>query len=145
MRLSIATKVFLGFAAVLATSALVSVFGIVQSDTPGIKQLFTELASVMSGIGHPDAAATSYTHTEGSTGKQWTAVRAFTAHGAYVFLQLGQAVDGLTPAIGLVAKAIDDDVASRGGESFGRGKAETLRRSRDEHAFALKHGSRLPL
>jgi hypothetical protein len=57
--------------------------------------------------GHPDAAATSYTHTEGSTGKQWTAVRAFTAHGAYVFLQLGQTVDGLTPAIGLVAKAID--------------------------------------
>jgi hypothetical protein len=34
-------------------------------------------------------------------------VRAFTAHGAYVFMQLGQPVDGLTPAVGLVAKAID--------------------------------------
>jgi phospholipid/cholesterol/gamma-HCH transport system substrate-binding protein len=31
-----------------------TVFGIVQNDTPGIKQLFVELASVMSGIGHPD-------------------------------------------------------------------------------------------
>ena len=31
-----------------------TVFGIVQNDTPGIKQLFIELASVMSGIGHPD-------------------------------------------------------------------------------------------
>jgi phospholipid/cholesterol/gamma-HCH transport system substrate-binding protein len=29
-------------------------FGIVQNDTPGIQQLFRELASVMSGIGHPD-------------------------------------------------------------------------------------------
>jgi ABC-type transporter Mla subunit MlaD len=31
-----------------------TVFGIVQNDTPGIRQLFEELASVMSGIGHPD-------------------------------------------------------------------------------------------
>ena len=31
-----------------------TVFGVVQSDTPGIQQLFRELASVMSGIGHPD-------------------------------------------------------------------------------------------
>jgi virulence factor Mce-like protein len=31
-----------------------SVFGVVQKDTPGIRQLFTELASVMSGIGHPN-------------------------------------------------------------------------------------------
>lgn len=30
------------------------VFGVVQQDTPGIQQLFRELASVMSGIGHPD-------------------------------------------------------------------------------------------
>jgi hypothetical protein len=57
--------------------------------------------------GHPDAAATSYSLTEGSTGKQWTAVRAFTAHGPYVFMQLAQAVDGRDPAIGMVAKAID--------------------------------------
>lgn len=30
------------------------VFAVVQSDTPGIAQLFNELASVMSGVGHPD-------------------------------------------------------------------------------------------
>ena len=57
--------------------------------------------------GHPDTVAASYTLTEGSTGKQWSAVRAFTAHGTYVFMQLAQAVDGLDPAVGLVAKTID--------------------------------------
>jgi hypothetical protein len=31
--------------------------------------------------GHPDTKAASYTQTEGSTGKRWNAVRAFTAHG----------------------------------------------------------------
>jgi phospholipid/cholesterol/gamma-HCH transport system substrate-binding protein len=31
-----------------------TLFGIVQQNTPGIKQLFIELASVMSGIGHPN-------------------------------------------------------------------------------------------
>jgi len=31
-----------------------TVFGVVQNDTPGIQRLFRELASVMSGIGHPD-------------------------------------------------------------------------------------------
>jgi virulence factor Mce-like protein len=31
-----------------------TVFAIVQQDTPGIQQLFRELASMMSGIGHPD-------------------------------------------------------------------------------------------
>jgi phospholipid/cholesterol/gamma-HCH transport system substrate-binding protein len=36
-----------------------TVFGIVQNDTPGIKQLFIELASVMSGIGHPDEAGSN--------------------------------------------------------------------------------------
>ncbi len=57
--------------------------------------------------GHPDTQAASYTQTEGPTGKQWSAVRAFTAHGPYVFMQLAQAVDGMDPALGLVAKAID--------------------------------------
>jgi hypothetical protein len=57
--------------------------------------------------GHPDAQAASYTQTEGSTGKRWGAVRAFTAHGPYVFMQLAQAVDGIDPALGLVAKTID--------------------------------------
>ncbi|MDT5185269.1 MAG: hypothetical protein QOI29_3427 [Mycobacterium sp.] len=57
--------------------------------------------------GHPDAQAASYTQTEGSTGKQWNAVRAFTPHGPYVFMQLAQSVDGPDQAVGLVAKAID--------------------------------------
>jgi len=57
--------------------------------------------------GHPDTKAATYTQTEGSTGKKWSAVRAFTAHGQYVFMQLAQAVDGMDPAIGLVAKTID--------------------------------------
>jgi hypothetical protein len=33
--------------------------------------------------GHPDTKAASYSLTEGSTGKQWNAVRAFTARGPY--------------------------------------------------------------
>ena len=57
--------------------------------------------------GHPDAQAASYTQTEGSSGRRWSAVRAFTAHGQYVFMQLAQAVAGMDPAIGLVAKTID--------------------------------------
>src|SRR5437588_12703115 len=36
-----------------------TMFGIVQQDTPGIKQLFIELASVMSGIGHPNEPGTN--------------------------------------------------------------------------------------
>jgi hypothetical protein len=57
--------------------------------------------------GHPDAQAASYTQIEGSTGKRWSAVRAFTPHGQYVFMQLAQAVDGMDQAVGLVAKTID--------------------------------------
>jgi hypothetical protein len=57
--------------------------------------------------GHPDTVAASYTQAEASTGKQWSAVRAFTPHGQYVFMQLAQASDGMDPAIGLVAKTVD--------------------------------------
>jgi len=57
--------------------------------------------------GHPDTQAASYTQTMDSTGKKWSAVRAFTAHGQYVFMQLAQAVDGLDPALGIVAKTVD--------------------------------------
>jgi predicted small secreted protein len=57
--------------------------------------------------GHPDAQAASYTQTEGSSGKRWSAVRAFSAHGQYVFMQLAQAVDAMDAATGLVAKTID--------------------------------------
>lgn len=35
-------------------SGATTLFGIVQQNTPGIKQLFIELASVMSGVGHPN-------------------------------------------------------------------------------------------
>jgi hypothetical protein len=57
--------------------------------------------------GHPDTKAAGYTQTETATGKKWNAVRAFTAHGQYVFMQLAQAVDGQDKAVGLVAKTID--------------------------------------
>ena len=57
--------------------------------------------------GHADAQAATYIQTEAATGKKWSAVRAFTAHGPYVFMQLAQAVDGTDPALGLVAKTID--------------------------------------
>lgn len=57
--------------------------------------------------GHPDAQAASYTVTENKTGKKWAAVRSFTAHGSYVFMQLAQVADGLDPALGLVAKTLD--------------------------------------
>jgi hypothetical protein len=57
--------------------------------------------------GHPDTKAATYTQTVGPSGKRWGAVRAFTAHGQYVFMQLAQAVDGIDAASGLVAKTID--------------------------------------
>jgi hypothetical protein len=57
--------------------------------------------------GHPDAQAASYTQTEDATGKRWSAVRAFTPHGQYVFMQLAQVVDAMDAAIGLVAKTVD--------------------------------------
>jgi hypothetical protein len=57
--------------------------------------------------GHPDTVAASYTQPEASTGKQWSAVRAFTPHGVYVFMQLAQAIDGMDPAIRLVAETLD--------------------------------------
>jgi hypothetical protein len=50
--------------------------------------------------GHPDTLAASYPD------KQWTVVRAFTAHGPYVFMQQARAT-GLESAVGLVVKAID--------------------------------------
>jgi hypothetical protein len=57
--------------------------------------------------GHSDTQAASYTQTQESTGKRWNAVRAFTAHGEYVFMQLAQAVDSADTALGLVAKTVD--------------------------------------
>jgi virulence factor Mce-like protein len=40
-------------------SGAATVFGAVQNDAPAIQQLFRELASVMSGIGHPDEAGSN--------------------------------------------------------------------------------------
>lgn len=57
--------------------------------------------------GHDDTAAVSYPMADGPAGKQWTAVRAFTAHNEYVFMQLAQASDGVDPAVGLVAKTVE--------------------------------------
>jgi len=57
--------------------------------------------------GHPDAQAASYSVTENKTGKKWAAVRAFSAHGPYVFMQLAQVADGNDAALGLVAKTLD--------------------------------------
>jgi hypothetical protein len=57
--------------------------------------------------GHPDAQAASYSITENKTGMKWAAVRSFTAHGPYVFMQLAQVADGNDAALGLVAKTLD--------------------------------------
>jgi hypothetical protein len=57
--------------------------------------------------GHPDAVAASYAVTEEATGKHWTAVRAFTAHGPFVLMQFAQAVEGLDRAAALIAKTLE--------------------------------------
>lgn len=57
--------------------------------------------------GHPGTVASTYPFTpQGSTEPRAT-IRAFTPHGAYVFMQFVQSVDGLDAATGLVVKAID--------------------------------------
>ncbi|MGV0849222.1 DUF7373 family lipoprotein [Mycolicibacterium phlei] len=56
--------------------------------------------------GQPDSQAVSYTGTHRGGGK-FGAVRAFTAHGPYVFMQLAEATDGVDAAAQLVAKAIE--------------------------------------
>ncbi|HYZ66974.1 MAG TPA: hypothetical protein VE666_04070 [Mycobacterium sp.] len=83
-----------------AATAAATQFGDIAANTgDGVQR--AEIA------GHPDTKAATYTQTQGSTGRPWSAVRAFTPHGEYVFMQLAQAVDGKDPAIGLVAKTID--------------------------------------
>ncbi|AMO58872.1 Uncharacterised protein [Mycolicibacterium phlei] len=56
--------------------------------------------------GHPEAQAVSYTGSHRAGGK-FGAVRAFTAHGPYVLMQLAEATGGVEDAAQLVAKAID--------------------------------------
>ncbi len=57
--------------------------------------------------GHPEAAAVQYDYTPHGADHPWSVVRSFTPHGAFVFMQLAQAADGLDAATGLVTKAID--------------------------------------
>ena len=56
--------------------------------------------------GHPDTMSASYVE-KAPSGTQLTSVIAFTAHGAYVLMQLAQSVDGVDPAVGMIAKTID--------------------------------------
>jgi hypothetical protein len=55
---------------------------------------------------HPDAQANTYSLLDRQAGR-WNAVRSFTAHGAYVLMQLAQSTDGVDPATALVARSID--------------------------------------
>jgi hypothetical protein len=56
--------------------------------------------------GHPESRATSYT-TVDRQGQRWNAVRAFTSHGPYVFMQLAQSTEGAPQATELVAKTVE--------------------------------------
>ncbi|OBG12527.1 hypothetical protein A5765_14310 [Mycolicibacterium celeriflavum] len=56
--------------------------------------------------GHPEARATSYTASDRTIGS-FGAVRSFTAHGPYVFMQQAQATAGIDAAARLVAKSIE--------------------------------------
>ncbi|SEH55946.1 hypothetical protein SAMN04489835_1424 [Mycolicibacterium rutilum] len=55
---------------------------------------------------HPEARASSYTGTDRASGP-FGAVRSFTAHGPYVFMQLAQVTAGVEAATGLIVKAIE--------------------------------------
>ncbi|MCV7278834.1 hypothetical protein H7J88_04130 [Mycolicibacterium flavescens] len=55
---------------------------------------------------HPDTRASSYTGVDRASGP-FGAVRSFTAHGPYVFMQLAQATAGVEAATELVVKSID--------------------------------------
>lgn len=55
---------------------------------------------------HPEARAASYTGVDRASGP-FGAVRSFTPHGPYVFMQLAQASAGIEAAGALVAKAIE--------------------------------------
>ena len=57
--------------------------------------------------GHPEAAASSYPFTPRGSDRVRTAIRSFTPHGPYVFMEFVQSVDGFDAAAALVAKAID--------------------------------------
>ncbi|MCT7661260.1 DUF7373 family lipoprotein [Mycobacterium deserti] len=56
--------------------------------------------------GHDDAQANSFVMIDRDAGR-WNAVRAFTAHGSYVFMQLAQSTESVDGATALVAKTLD--------------------------------------
>jgi hypothetical protein len=56
--------------------------------------------------GHPESQASSYSTIDRQS-KQWNAVRAFTAHGPYVFMQLAQSSESVPQAAQLVGKTVD--------------------------------------
>ncbi len=60
--------------------------------------------------GHPETQATRYTVTERDSGRRWSNVHAFTAHGPYVLLQTSESTDGFDKAIELVGKTLDAQV-----------------------------------
>jgi hypothetical protein len=57
--------------------------------------------------GHPDTAAFSHTYEQPGKNLRWTVLRAFTARGPYVLVQLAQATDSIDTAAALIAKTLD--------------------------------------
>lgn len=57
--------------------------------------------------GHPETAAFANPSDDAQRGQQVTYVRAFTAHGPYVFYQLAVSASGVDDAVALVAGALD--------------------------------------
>lgn len=57
--------------------------------------------------GHPQTLASTYPFTARATNQTRSTIRAFTAHGPYVFMQFVQTSDGVDAAATLVAKTVD--------------------------------------
>lgn len=57
--------------------------------------------------GHDGTLTSSYPFTDPTVGKEQQTVRAYTAHGPYVLMQMANSYDGLDAAVGLVAKTLD--------------------------------------
>ncbi len=57
--------------------------------------------------GHPDTAAFSHIYEQPGKNLRWTVLRAFTARGPYVLVQLAQATDSRDTAAALIAKTLD--------------------------------------
>lgn len=57
--------------------------------------------------GHPDSQASTYTYIPRDSDRPRSSVRAFTAHGPFVFMQFAQSADGKDAAAAMVAKATD--------------------------------------